>query len=273
MESLKRPLTEAERAKPYAEFFDRPAAQPNPKLMEILKQGPMDPAKALMPQDINTLLDAGWHEVETGYCILPDGSAYVAVNNRFPGVTVDMVNWWFAWHSLEDLRYMLWFPEGHYGISVGEEDRAAVLNPETPVLERFQGRTHHVVEDTGGGPEDIAITFLKPLEMGFDMSRFNAPAVGTVIGANGLAQNRAGGPKAPAVMVHFCRETEDGVEFRTRFWMGWHMIGGKPVKLLPEGIRIPVQAPMGLAFHNVEEYSNLAAILPELYQKFGPGIA
>ena len=262
-------LTEQERSKPYARFYDQPSAQPNPELIEILMKGPMDPSKALMPEDVNTLLDAGWQDVETGYCILPNGAAYVAVNNRFPGVTVEMVNWWFAWHALEDLRYMLWFPKGHFGIQVSDADRAVILNPETPTLERFQGRTHFVVEDTGGGPEDIAISFLKPEELGFDRNRFKRPAVGTVVGANGVSQNRAGGPKAPAVMVHFVRETEDGVEFRTRFWMGYHMIGGKPVKLLPDGIQIPIQAPMGLAFHNVEEYSNLAAILPELYRECG----
>lgn len=269
MKALRMDLNPAEREKSYAKYFDLPMTEPNKALMEILKKGPMDPSKALMPENINDLLNEGYHEVENGYCILENGAAYVAVNNVFPNVTVDMVNWWFAWHALEDMRYMLWFKPGHFGITVSEEDRETILNPNVAMTEKFQGLTHQVVEDTGGGPEDISIRFLKPEEMGFDMNRFKAPQVGTIVAANGLSQNRKGGPKAPAIMCHFVREIEGGVEFRTRFWMGYQMVEGKPVKLLPEGVRIPIEAPMGLAFHNVAEYSHLAAILPGLYKEMG----
>ncbi len=267
MSELIRGLTPEEAKLPYAKYYYRPIAPPNPKLIEILKQGPMDPAKALKPENINDLLNPGYHEVETGYCIMPDGTGYAAINNVFPGSTVEMHNWWFAWHALEDIRYMLWFNKGHFGIRISDADRAKILDPDVPMVKKYQGMQHHVVEDVGGGVEDIEINFLTPEEMGFDMERFKAPAVATIVGANGFSQARAGGPKAPAIMLHFAREIPGGIEFRTRFWMGWHMINGKPVKLLPDGIRIPIQAPMGLAFHNVEEYSNLAAFLPEIYKE------
>ena len=45
------------------------------------------------------------------------------------GLTPDMVNWWFAWHGLEDLRYMLWSPKDHFAVSMTDDDRAKVLNP------------------------------------------------------------------------------------------------------------------------------------------------
>lgn len=70
-------------------------------------------------------------------------------------------------------------------------------------------------------------------------------------------------------MMHFCRETEEGVEFRTRFWMGYRWNKRIPMCVLPPHVKIPVEAPMGLAFHNVEEYSHLASILPDLYKEFG----
>lgn len=267
MNEIKIDLTLEEQKKPYSKYFYQPIVSPNADLIDILKKGPMDSSKALMPENINDLLNPGYAEVENGYCILPNGAAYVAVNNKFPGVTVDMINWWFAWHALEDMRYMLWFKKGHYGISVSDEDRAIILDPSTPILQKFQGRTHHVIEDTGAGAEDIQISFLTPEQLGFDMTRFKSPAVATVIGANGLSQLRSGGPKAPAIMTHFVREISGGVEFRSRFWMGYNMIDNKPIKLLPDGITVPLQAAMGLAFHNVEEYSNLAAILPKLYDE------
>lgn len=266
LRELRTELTKQEEEKSYAKYYNKPIAEPNKELLDILKQGPMNPEKALMPEDIKHLLEPGYDEVETGYCILPNGTAYVAVNNKFPGVTLDMINWWFAWHALEDLRYMLWFRKGHYGISVSDEDREKIISSDTSILEKFQGLTHHVIEDAGNGPEDIQISFLKPKDLGIDEKELADKKI-SIVCANGLSQSRTGGPKAPAIMIHLFREVPGGIESRSRFWMGYHMIDQKPCKLLPDGIQIPVQAPMGLAFHNVEEYSNLAAILPSLYEE------
>ncbi len=265
-EKLRKKLTIEEEKKVYSKYFYEKIAEPNKELLEILKKGPIDFSYALMPENINNLLDPGYSEVETGYCNLSNGAGYVAVNNKFEGVTLDMINWWFAWHGLEDLRYMLWFRKGHYGIDISEEDRKIILDSKTPMLEKFQGRTHYVVEDTGNGPEDIQISFLSAEQLGFDMEKFNNGKF-TVVGGNGLSQARSGGPKVPAVMMHLFREVEGGVESRSRFWMGYNIIDNKPCMLLPEGVKVPIEAAMGLAFHNVEEYSNLASILPKLYNE------
>lgn len=272
MKELRKELTVEEQSKPYAKYFNQEIADPNQELMEILKKGPMDSSKALMPEDIRHLIESEYDDVETGYCVLPNGAGYVAVNNKFPGVTLDMINWWFAWHGLEDLRYMLWFKKGHYGISISDEDREKILDPATPMVEKFQGLKHYVIEDTGNGPEDIQISFLKPEELGFSKDELNAKKV-TIVSGNGISQSRAGGPKAPAIMLHYFREIPGGVESRSRFWMGYNMIDGKPCKLLPNEIQIPIQAPMGLAFHNVEEYTNLATILPSLYEEMNGKIS
>lgn len=37
------------------------------------------------------------------------------------------------------------------------------------------------------------------------------------------------------------------------------------VKLLPDGVQVPKEAPMGLFAHNLKEFGHLAAILPSLY--------
>jgi phloretin hydrolase len=55
------------------------------------------------------------------------------VNNKMPGVTVDMLDWWFAWHSLAGMHYGIWYPPGHFGISISEKDRKKVLDPNLPV--------------------------------------------------------------------------------------------------------------------------------------------
>ena len=50
--------------------------------------------------------------------------------------------------------------------------------------------------------------------------------------------------------------------------MGARLVEGKPLNVTPPWVKIPIEAPMGLAFHNVVEFSNLAAILPEIYAEY-----
>ncbi len=270
MSEILRPLTEQQKKLPYSKYYFREMAQPNPKLMAELNKGPMDPDKALPIDDINMILDPGYHEVETGYCIMPNGMGYVAVNNVFPGVTIDMLRWWFVWHaSGGNLRYQIWCPAKHIGIAVADQDRRKLHDPNIPLCEKFVDVDHFVVEDIGGGPEDIVISFKRPQDMGFDMQKFrNSPTI-EVFGGFGITESHMRlGNKAPAVMMHTVREIEGGVEFRTRFFMGARLVGGKPKCVLPPHVQLPVQVPMGLAYHNVVEYSNLASFLPEIYEEY-----
>ena len=268
MGALKELSTE-EKAKSYSKYYYMKPAVPDPGKLEAMEK-PIDPSKALPIERLNDLLNPGYLEVEAGYCCLPNGAAFVANHTLMPGINVEMIHWWFAWHSLEDLRYKIWWPEGHFAVSISEEDRKKVLDPQRPAPLKFQGITHHVVEDVGGGTENIFISFLTPEEMGFDMIRVKSPNVGTIVAANGESSPvdaPPDAPKAPAVMCHFIREIADGVEFRTRFWMGYHMIDKKPKLMLPPGFAIPEEIPRGLARHNVFEYTNLRAILPKIYEE------
>jgi hypothetical protein len=109
--------------------------------------------------------------------------------------------------------------------------------------------------------------------MGFDPDRLKNSPVKAIFAGDGITESRARpGNKVPAVMVHTCREIEGGIEFRTRFYMGCRINKGIPMRVLPQGVRVPVEAPMGLTFHNVEEFSNLASILPDVYREFGPEV-
>nr|WP_320133075.1 hydrolase [uncultured Holophaga sp.] len=260
-------LTPEEQGKPYAKYFTRPPAPADPKRLEAMAR-PMDPAKALRAEDMNRLLDPGYHEVESGWCILPDGTGYIANLTPMPGVSLEMVNWWFAWHALEDLRYKIWWPEGHFSTCIPDPvERARAADTTLPLVQRFQGLTHHVQEDVGCGPEDIRIAFLSPKDFGFDMSRFDSTKC-TLVAANG--KSRPVGafflrPWAPAMMCHFVRETVEGVEFRTRFWMGRQVVDGKPKTKLPPFVKVPAAAAQGLATHNIHEYTNLGSFLPQIH--------
>ena len=66
-------------------------------------------------------------------------------------------------------------------------------------------------------------------------------------------------------MCHFLREVEGGSELRTRFWMGWHIVGDKEVKLLPDGVWMPIEVPKALCKHAAKEFTNLARLLPRIF--------
>jgi hypothetical protein len=267
-------LTKEQEKSPLAKYFNRPQAQPNPRIMEILSKGPMDPNKALPLERINDLLEPGYHEAENGYCVLDNGVGYVAVNNVFQGCTVDMMKWWFAWHGLEGIRYKIWCPPKHGSIAVSDRDRKKITDPKVPMDEKYTDVDHFVIEDIGGGFDDIVISFKTPGGMGFDENKLKSSPVKAIFGGYGITESRGHpGNKVPAVMMHLCREIEGGVEFRTRFYMGCRINKGIPMCVLPHGVKVPIVAPMGLAFHNVEEYSNLAVLLPEVYREFGPDVS
>ena len=128
MDDLKRDLTLEEKARSYSKYFYRKVVPPLPESVAAMDK-PMDPAQALPIERINDLLNPGYHEVESGWCILPNGAGYIANHTLMPAVTVDMVNWWMAWHGLEPMRYRIWYPPAHFGVTLSDKDRAKVLDP------------------------------------------------------------------------------------------------------------------------------------------------
>ncbi|WP_321446494.1 DAPG hydrolase family protein [uncultured Cohaesibacter sp.] len=267
------PLTEEERAGPLAKYFMEAIPEPDPTHFALMDK-PCDPQKAILPDQINDLLDPGYLETETGWCILPNGAGFIANKMLYPDVTTDMIDWWFVWHPLEGLRYRIWYPDCHAGTQVSPEDREQLLDESIPLSKRNWGRVHYVTEDTGCGMENIAIHFLSPQDFGFDMERFREPNIATFAGGFGLSRP-VGAAKdaipAPAIMCHTFRQTDLGLEHRTRFWMGYVIRGGKPHLMLPPNIAVPAPAVKGLAQHCVGEFTRLGEMLPRIYEDLGNG--
>lgn len=234
-------LSEQEQASPLAKYFYMPMAEVDPASIQIVRNGPIDPAKALLKENLNDLLNPGYLPSEIGYCTLPNGNGYVSSLVKMPGVTPEMIDWWFTWHQLEPLRYKIWDHYVHYNVSVSETDKQKLLSTTIPVAEKNWNVTHFINEDIGMGASNLTLKFTSPKDFGFDMTRFKEPNVGTAI--------------CTPTMVHFARSIPGGVELRTRFWFPFT----PPGKMLEE-----------LNYHALEEYTNLAKILPSLYKEYGP---
>jgi hypothetical protein len=272
-EPAPKPLTPQEQAKPYAKYYAMELGGPDPEAIEALRRDrQLDPSQMLQAEDMSALLDPGNLEVETGWGMFENGAGYVAARHVMPDVTPEMVDWWFGWHALEPLRYRIWYPPCHLGIGIEDYARDKILDPAVPAQDKFRHVIHHVTENVGMGTEHIDIHFLTPEDMGFDMTRWKAPNVATFVGGFGfstLEDGPPGLPPAPAIMCHVIRELDGGVEWRTRFWYGYTIMNGRPVCMLPPGVRIPEEVPYGLANHNIREYGRLKALLPLVYSELG----
>jgi phloretin hydrolase len=233
---------------------------------------PCDSSTAIYPEQMNDLLDPGDLPVEIGWCNLPNGAGFIANRKVYENTTAEMIEWWFAWHPLENLRYRIWYPPQHAGIALSPESRKKILDTNVPIPEKNWGVTHNVTEDCGCGMENIDITFLSPKDFGFDMTRWKEPYVLTFVGGFGWscpANKTDHVIKAPSLMCHIFRKAPGGLEHRTRFWMGYRMSEGKPELVLPPGVSVPAMAIQSLARHNVREFTNLGILLPEIYKEFG----
>ena len=170
-------LTDEEKARPFAKYYYDEIPQPDPAHYNAMET-PIDPKDAFGPEEINRMLDvdALRKGVEVGWCNLPNGAGYIANTIFYPGVTAEMIDWWFVWHTLEDLRYRIWYPPQHAGIMLSPIDRARVLDPNIAMREKNWGLTHYVTENCDCGMDNVDINFKDPTYMGFDMDKFNKVA-------------------------------------------------------------------------------------------------
>jgi hypothetical protein len=254
-------LTAAEKNLSYAKYYYLPMTPVPEEKLKILAAGPIDPKLALPIERRNELFKPGYFECEIGYCVMPDGTGYVANRTFFPGSTAEMFEWWFAWHALEDLRYRIWDPEDHF--FARQQNREKALDQSLPMRERTWGTVHRILEDVGGGPEEIILNFRYPSELGYQEELVGTEYCSTMMCANGYGAKPGEG--VAAIMTHMTRDVEGGIELRSRFWIGYGLVDGKLVKLLPEGVSAPIEAVRGLFQHNLTEFTHLAAILPKVY--------
>jgi hypothetical protein len=255
-------LSAEEKKRGYSKYYNLEMTPIPQEKLKILTAGPIDPVKALSIEHRNDLFKPGYFDVEIGYCTMPDGTGYLANLTTMPEVTTEMFDWWFAWHSLEDLRYRIWDPEDHFYARAN--DRNHVLDKNLPLRKRTWGVSHTVREDIGPGPDDLIIEFKDPADLGFDAEKIGTAACATIMAANGHSPEGAQN-KMAAVMTHFVRELDQGIELRSRFWIGCQIINGQPVKVIPDAISVPEIATKGLFAHNLKEFTHLATILPKVY--------
>ena len=274
-EKIKPHLNDAEKQEPYAQYYDRELSEVPQEVISDIRKSPYPIENALPFENINDLLNPGYLSLENGYCQMPDGSVFVAVLTEMPNVTGEMLDWWFWWHPINALRYKVWYPEAHFKNSV-DVDIDEYTNRKGPYAKRYWNVTNYPIEDIGTGKETLSIKFIRPSDFGFDETRFDEADVATAI--CGIAGSVSKKITQHTYMCHFVRKKNNGVEMRSRFWVGHTVIksGFSEVSIvnrlintkIMKNLLLPRKVGYALAMHCAQEYNNLADILPELFANY-----
>lgn len=252
-------ITEEEKKLPYAKYFYREMAPIPEEKVRIAEGEALAHSDALPFEKRNDFISGKDAGNEMGFCIMENGTAYVANATFMPGVTPAMFDWWFGWHCVgDDLRYKIWDKEDHYHARADKPDY--VLDPSVPDSQKTWGVNHQIKEDIGLGPEEIFLQFKCPSDLGYDLSQVGTENCAAMVCAVGKGNT-------PALMTHICNEVDGGIVFRSRFWIGYGLVNGELLKVLPDDVTIPEAVPRALYSHNIKEYSNLASFLADIYKE------
>ena len=191
---------------------------------------------------------------------LPDATYLVAVRTPMPEVKADMVRWWFSDFLQTTEHYSWWHPKDHVWMDWENKEPG-----------KIKGASHLVHEYIGGDLSKLRIQFVNPSE--FFSYDPNDEDTFVICARVGLLDEEINTAK----MCHVVRNTLNGAEMRSRFWLG-HVaeregnkslssikgfIGNRPLTRL---FAVNKKAAEDLKLHATEEMRFLAELLPALYQ-------
>jgi hypothetical protein len=254
---------EADRAAPYAHFFNPEFAPLAPHVCAALDRGGVP--DVLLPdidQATSNLFGAE-AVLEDGFVLTSDGGMRVSVRSAMPGVTPAMVDWWFGWHGDAASKYKLWHPQAHVHVGWRETPPAGASG-----RARYVGQTSIVDEYIGSDLIRGAIRFVPPATLGFTDKSLDDDQQATIVCA------RIGLGDAPidiGFLAHHVRAVPGGSEMRSRFWMGGRHIGGRNLiggiaaSVARRMLRLTEGDARSLLVHCAEEMPHLARFLPALH--------
>lgn len=190
----------------------------------------------------------------------PNGIYEVSAVTPMPGVTPEMVRWWFADYMKTSEHYERWHPTAHVW-----------MDWENKVPGEYVGASHLVHEYiTEGKLDKLRIQFVPPEEILGDVA-FREDDVAICARAGLLEEPLYGGK-----MCHIVRSTDDGAEMLSRFWLGMvakregngevgSVLGLVANTNLARRIGVSTSGATDLMNHATQEMGYLAEFLPELY--------
>ena len=191
---------------------------------------------------------------------LSDASYLVAVRTSMPEVKADMVRWWFSDFLQTTEHYNWWHPKDHVWMDWENKEPGEII-----------GTSHLVHEYIGGNLSKLRIQFVNSAEFfGYDANDEDTFVICARVGLLDEEMNIA-------KMCHVVRNTLNGAEMRSRFWLGHiskrqdnktvssfnSLIGNLAFTRL---LTLDKKNAENLMVHAQEEMKYLAKLLPALYE-------
>jgi hypothetical protein len=268
-------LSLEEKKLPLAKYYDLPLYGPGPREQQLIDAGPIDPKWAIKAEDFLDLLQpSGYTRAEYGYCMMPDGSGYVATYTVYPDCTPAMLGWWFRWLNVHsrgmpegqgNLKYKIWNPADHFdhGFINGRDKAGGIYTVES--LDLGQG-------------EEMVYTIRHPVNLrdcGLTEEREMAlKAAGCWVDCAFESFHSVDPSHKQYPGTHLCltlsRTSPLGImEKRTREWIGYGVQDGK--------VHFDASTPSSMLcgeylkkvlIHGTVEAQQLGRFLPELYAQY-----
>ena len=236
-------------------YMNMPNAEIPPEIQAALADG--GGIRPLRFEDRNRVLTDPDCRTDCGFCRMEDGTWLIAMVCPMPGVTGEMIDWWFWWHPQEDERYQLWYPGEHFKIHTDAKD-ADYFGAES--VPPFRPNAQYPTEKIGKLKMPLRLDFVTPEMFGFSSDALRTQRVSAAVCSHVSA---FGGRIPHTEMTHLWFQTEDGLFQVSRFWLGQTLKNP-----LIRRFMLTEETARGMAVHCCVEYRNLARKLPMLYQEY-----
>jgi phloretin hydrolase len=268
-------LSPEEEQLPLAEYYDLPLYPPGPRELQLIDTCPIDQNLAIKAEDFVDLLEpTGYDKAEYGYCMMDDGTGYMAIYTVYPGCTPKMLGWWFRWLNVHpkgmpegkgNLKYKIWCPPDHFdhGFINGKDSTDGIYAVESI--------------DLGKGEERVYF-FRHPFNLrdyGLTREREQAlKAAGCWIDCSWVSFHSPDAPHraypGTYLWLTISRDCpQGGMEKRTRVWIGYGVKEGKVYfdKSTPSDM-LCEQCMRKFLIHCTVEAQHLSKFLPVLYAEY-----
>lgn len=265
--TIRQPLFPEEEKMPLAKYYyNYPVYMPDEETLKAL-ENPMPVEYAIKPENwLDLLTPTGYSPCETGYCMFPDGSGYVATYRVRPAsIPGEWERWYRNWRNLKsksmvpghgNLRYKIWLPADHfdhYYINWTNGDLGIFT---TESLDLGQGERQY----------DTIRHNIKVKDYGFTDEKMQA-LKDAGINFNGSASFETFDEPGNHLCLSISRPLPDGsVETRSREWLGWRAENGKLVR--EERTHVSLEYMKKVVIHTLVEWNHLYTFLPDLYAEY-----
>lgn len=262
-------LNPVEKNMPLAKYFyDYPMKDLPQEVKKVILGHPMNPENAILPENfLDWLQPVGKYlPNENGYCMLPDGTGYIATYMKIPDdVEVRKLFWYLNWLNVHpksqpegtgNLRYKIWNPADHWDhYFVNWEDASEGVHT-TESLDLGEGDRQYDTIRHSFNLRDYGLTQERIDEL--KASGMNVKETSDWESFDFAGAHLTLGQIRPCA--------EGGFERRSVEWIGWRPSNGKLIR----EYRTPCSEAYlrKVAYHTLIEWYHLMTFINELYEEY-----